>query len=69
MSNMKMPLLYDFTRCYGDGCPEKDSCMRYLTMRVDPVQLFSYVLTLRGHSPNETCESKLDGDVSTQHTV
>ena len=58
------PLSSDFTRCYGDECPEKESCLRFLTMRVDPpAHLFSYVLTLRDYSPMP-CKEKLDGDVS-----
>jgi len=62
------PLGYDFTRCYGDGCPEKEQCLRFTTMKIDPPMLLSYTLSLRRH-PNETCESKIDGDVSTQHPV
>ena len=68
MLNMKMPLAYDFTRCYGDGCPEKEHCLRFTTMRYDPPALLSYTLSLRRH-PNETCESKIDGDVSDIHPL
>jgi hypothetical protein len=63
------PLNSDFTRCYGDGCPEKASCLRFMTMKIDPPNtVFSYALSLRRH-PNETCESKLDGDVSDIHPL
>jgi hypothetical protein len=30
------PLLDDYTRCYGQGCEGKNSCWRYLTIKVDP---------------------------------
>jgi hypothetical protein len=63
------PLGHDFTRCYGDGCHEKEHCLRYLTMRVDlPAHVFKYTLSLRNYSI-EPCKEKLDGDVSDQYPV
>jgi hypothetical protein len=62
------PLSHLFTRCYGDGCPEKEQCLRFTTMRHDPPALLSYTLSLRRH-PNETCEGKLNGDDSGVNTV
>jgi hypothetical protein len=63
------PLIPDFTRCFGDECHEKESCLRYLTMRADPpTYVFKYALTLRNYSV-EPCKEKLSGDVSDQHTL
>jgi hypothetical protein len=63
------PLGHEFTRCFGDECHEKESCLRYLTMRIDPpAHVFKYTLTLRNYSV-EPCQEKLSGDVSDLHPL
>jgi len=58
------PLSNDTLRCFGDECHEKESCLRFLTMRVDPPDtVLTYTLTLRGYSP-APCPEKISGDVS-----
>lgn len=42
---MNKPLLYDYSRCYGQYCDKKEQCKRYLTMKIDEPRLLSYVLT------------------------
>ena len=50
-----LPLNKDYTRCYGNGCAVKDSCHRFLTIRIDPVGLFSYVENLH-HENDAECD-------------
>jgi len=37
------PLFADLTRCYGHGCPNKQNCQRFTTLRIDPPLLLSYM--------------------------
>ena len=50
------PLNKDYTRCYGDGCFAKDSCQRFLTIRIDLAGLYSYAVNLH-HENDEQCDS------------
>ena len=51
METQRLPLLKDITRCYGDlgreVCADREHCLRFLTLMVDPPELLSYTLTLR----------------------
>lgn len=40
------PIPNDTSRCYGQGCEERDSCWRFRTMAVDPIDVRApYVAT------------------------
>jgi hypothetical protein len=43
---MMKPLRKDICRCYGEDCDRKLECLRYQTIRVDPVAVYSYSLSL-----------------------
>ncbi|TPQ24906.1 hypothetical protein [Methylomonas koyamae] len=49
------PLPADITRCYGKLCNQNQSCRRFLTIRIDPPESFSYVTT--AVNDNGECDS------------
>jgi len=58
---MNKPLPYDYSRCYGDKCDKKDKCQCYLTMKIDPPRLLSYVITyMKNGVCNDFIEDKND---------
>lgn len=63
---MDQPLHFDYSRCYGSlsigqCCVDRERCLRFLTMKHDPPEAFSYVLSLR-ISNNVPCEMLIESD-------
>lgn len=64
---MSKPLPFDITRCYGQGCDQKETCRRFLSINLDKqyhgdgdTRWVSYVDTLVD-ALGYTCEAKIDG--------
>jgi hypothetical protein len=56
----------DITRCHGLCCEERDECLRYLTMAIDPKDgLFSY-MERAAFTEEDGCLSKIPFAKETQ---